>query len=360
MGALIFIWPIDTTFACFFAIDAQGNVNTLTSDYICTTVVPSTSDITPPSVSGPSPSGALAAGTTATTLGVVTSEVAVCKYATSAGVAYSEMIGVFMTPVSSTQHSASVTGLSDNTTYTYYVKCADSAGNITPADTVLSFSVNASPTDIIAPTQPTVVVGTALNANQVQLSFTPATDAVGVAGYQVFACITDSCFTYDLVANGGGSPIIVNGLQSNTRYNFKLRAFDAVQNLGDFSSVVAVITPILDTISPSRLLNLVATRTGYDAFLLTWDPGTDDNQIAGAAIEICVGDGCNVFKLQYIATGRTSITINGLASQLPYYFRGKHIDSAGNVSEEYSELAKGEPFPLQSGTVQGVCACQIP
>jgi chitodextrinase len=230
------------------------------------------------------------------------------------------MTGTFMTPVSSTQHSASVTGLSNNTTYTYYVKCTDPAGNITPADTVLSFSVNASPTDIIAPTQPTAVVGTALNANQVQLSFTPATDAVGVAGYQVFACITDSCFTYDLVANGGGSPIIVNGLQSNTRYNFKLRAFDAVQNLGDFSSVVVVITPILDTISPSRLLNLVATRTGYDTFLLTWDPGTDDNQIAGAAIEICVGDGCNVFKLQYIVTGRTSITINGLASQFALLF----------------------------------------
>lgn len=359
-GRFNFVWPIDTTFACFFAIDAQGNVNTLTSDYVCTTVVPGTSDITPPTVSGPSPSGTLAAGTTATTLGVVTSEAAVCKYATSAGVAYSAMTGTFMTPVSSTQHSASVTGLSNNTTYTYYVKCTDPAGNITPADTVLSFSVNASPTDIIAPTQPTAVVGTALNANQVQLSFTPATDDAGVAGYQVFACITDSCITYDLVANGGGSPIIVNGLQSNTSYNFKLRAFDAVQNLGDFSSVVVVITPILDTIAPSRLLNLVATRTGYDAFLLTWDPGTDDNQIAGAAIEICVGDGCNVFKLQYIATGRTSITINGLASQLPYYFRGKHIDSAGNVSEEYSELAKGEPFPLQSGTVQGVCACQIP
>ena len=121
-----------------------------------------------------------------------------------------------------------------------------------------------------------------------------------------------------------------------------------------------LVTPELDTLLPGKMTGLVATRTGYDSFNLSWDPGIDDNRVAGAAIEICVGDGCSVFRLQYIVTGRTSILLTGLASQLPYYFRGKHIDSAGNVSEEYSELAKGEPFPLQSGTVQGVCACQIP
>ncbi len=56
----------------------------------------------------------------------------------------------------------------------------------------------------------------------------------------------------------------------------------------------------------------------------------------------------------------TVFPAGGLASQLPYYFRGKHIDIAGNVSEEYSEPAKGVPFPLASGNVQGLCACQVP
>lgn len=359
-GRFNFIWPADTTFACFFGIDAQGNVNTITEDYVCDTVVPSTVDATPPTVSSPFPTGTLAAGTTSTTISVVTSEPAVCKFATSAGVSYVSMTGAFVTPVSTTQHSAVVSGLANNTTYTYYVKCADTTGNITASDTVLTFSVNASATDVTAPTAPSGLIATVLNANQVQLTFTPSTDAEGVAGYQAFACVTASCITFELVANGGGSPIIVSGLQPNTGYSFKVRGFDAVQNLSTFSNIVEVTTPILDTVAPSRLMNLVATRTGYDSFNLSWDPGTDDNSVVGAAIEICVGDGCDVFKLQYIVTGRTSITINGLASQLPYYFRGKHIDSAGNVSEEYSELAKGEPFPLQSGTVQGVCACQIP
>ena len=365
VGALVggrynYVWPLDTTFACFFAVDAQGNVNTNTEDYICDVVTPSVSDITPPSVSSPSPSGTLAAGTTSTTISVVTSEQATCKYATSAGVAYASMPNIMTAVLSNIQHSATVTGLVNNTSYSYYVKCQDVAGNITPADTTVSFSVNAAATDVTAPTTPTAVVGEILNANQIMLSFTPSTDAVGVVGYEVFACVTEFCETSQLVANGGSSPILVNGLVPNTSYTFTIRGFDAVRNYSTFSSALVLHTPALDTLLPSRMVNLVATRTGYDSFMLSWDPGTDDNRVIGAAIEICVGDGCDIFKLQYIVTGRTSITINGLASQLPYYFRGKHIDSAGNVSEEYSELAKGEPFPLQSGTVQGVCACQIP
>jgi len=359
-GRFSFIWPADTTFACFFAVDAQGNVNTITEDYVCDTVVPSTVDATPPTVSSPLPSGALAADTTSTTISVVTSEPAVCKYATSAGVSYASMPNSMPALLSNIQHSAVITGLTNNTTYNYYVKCQDTVGNTTPADTNITFSVNAAATDVIAPTVPTNVLGDVLNVNQIRLSFTPSTDAVGVAGYEVFACVTLFCGSSELVAIGGGSPIHVNGLIPNTSYTFTIRAFDAVRNYSVFSSALVLVTPELDTLLPGKMTGLVATRTGYDSFNLSWDPGIDDNRVAAAAIEICVGDGCSVFKLQYIVTGRTSILLTGLASQLPYYFRGKHIDSAGNVSKEYSELAKGEPFPLQSGTVQGVCACQIP
>lgn len=359
-GRYNFVWPPDTTFACMFGVDAQGNVNTITEDYQCDVVEPSTADITPPTVSSPTPAGALAAGTTGATIGVVTSEAASCRYATSAGVAYASMTNTMTAAVSSLQHTAVVSGLSNGGTYSFYIKCGDSAGNITSADTLVTFTVNNVATDTNAPTAPIALVPTILNANQVQLTFTLATDDTGVAGYQVFGCITLSCDTEVLVANGAGSPIIVSGLTPNTPYSFKVRAFDAVLNFGVFTSVVNITTPVLDTVAPDRMVGLTAVRTGYDSFLISWEPGVDDRGVVGSAIEICVGDGCTVFKLHFIAYSQTSVRITGLASQLPYYFRGKHIDSAGNVSEEYSELAKGEPFPLQSGTVQGVCACQIP
>lgn len=359
-GRYNFVWPPDTTFACFFGVDAQGNVNTITEDYQCDVVTPSTADITPPVVTNPAPTGALAAGTTSVTISVLTSEAALCKYAASPGVAYGSMTNVMTAAVSSLQHNATVTGLVNNTSYTFYVKCGDVSGNITAADTLVNFSINNVATDTTAPSTPGSLVATVLNANQVQLTFTPATDNIGVAGYQVFGCITLSCDAFILVANGAGSPIIVTGLTQNTPYSFKVRAQDAVLNFGAFTSVVDVMTPVLDTNVPSRMTGLKAERTGYDSFLISWDPGQDDRGVVGSAIEVCVGDGCTVFKLQFIAYAQTLVRISGLAAQLPYYFRGKHMDGAGNVSEEYSELAKGEPFPLQSGTVQGVCACQIP
>jgi predicted phage tail protein len=149
-------------------------------------------------------------------------------------------------------------------------------------------------------------------------------------------------------------------LQGNTQYSFKVRAVDAIQNLGTFSDPATVTTPLLDVFKPSRMTGLTAVRVDYETFDLSWDPGVDDQGIAGAAIEICLGDGCTEYKLQFVATFQTTIHVRGLASQLPYYFRGKHIDIAGNVSEEYSEPAKGVPFPLASGNVQGLCACQVP
>lgn len=359
-GRYSFVWPPNTTFVCMFAVDAQGNVNTITEDYQCDTVTPSTTDLTPPTISSPLPIGALAAGTTSAIISVVTSEASACRYATSSGVAFSAMTNLMTAAVSSLQHTATVSGLSNGGSYTFYIKCGDISGNITLSDTIVTFTVNNAATDTTAPSSPGAVIPTVLNANQVQLSFGLATDDTGVAGYQVFGCVTLSCDSLALVAVGATSPIIVTGLTPNTPYSFQVRAYDAVLNFGVFTSLVQVVTPVLDTVAPNKMTGLTATRTGYDSFELRWDPGVDDRAVIGAAIEICVGDGCNVFKLQFIAYGQTNIRIMGLASQLPYYFRGKHIDSAGNVSEEYSELAKGEPFPLQSGNVQGVCACQIP
>lgn len=352
-------WPVGTTFVCVFGIDASGNVNSTTGDYQCRTVTLPTADIVPPTTSSPLPSGALAAGTTQVDISIVTSEAASCRYSTTPGVAFVNMT-LNMSVISSTQHTVTVTGLSNGNAYTYYVRCQDVAGNVMTTDATITFSINGVVTDSSAPTQVTGLVATVLNANQVKLTFSPATDNVAVTGYHVYGCISAVCTPFLLVATGTSSPIVVSNLQGNTQYSFKVRAVDAIQNLGTFSDPATVTTPLLDVFKPSRMTGLTAVRVDYETFDLSWDPGVDDQGIAGAAIEICLGDGCTEYKLQFVATFQTTIHVRGLASQLPYYFRGKHIDIAGNVSEEYSEPAKGVPFPLASGNVQGLCACQVP
>jgi len=97
-------------------------------------------DTTPPTISNGSPSGTLSAGTTQTTMSVVTDENATCKYSTSAGTSYASMPSTFST-TGAANHSTTITGLTNGNSYTRYVRCQDTAGNANTSDYVITFSV---------------------------------------------------------------------------------------------------------------------------------------------------------------------------------------------------------------------------
>ena len=99
-------------------------------------------DIVAPVVSGALPTGTLPAGTTSATLQVTTNESATCRYATTPGTAYGQMATTFAT-TGGTAHSQAITGLANGQSYTFYVRCQDTAGNATTSDTVASFAVAA-------------------------------------------------------------------------------------------------------------------------------------------------------------------------------------------------------------------------
>ena len=133
-----------------FTKDAAGNVSAAgTSQQVVATL--------PPVVSGGSPSGTLAAGTTQATVSVTTDDNATCKYATASGTSYALMSNVFTT-TGTTTHSFTATGLVDGSSYGYFVRCQDTNGNSDQVDYLVSFSV-ATPgsapvvTPIVAPTQ---------------------------------------------------------------------------------------------------------------------------------------------------------------------------------------------------------------
>ncbi len=101
-------------------------------------------DTTAPSLSSLLPQGALAQGTRSAQLSVTTNESATCRYSTSAGVAYSAMTANLT--ASANVHTASVTGLTDGSSYSYYVRCLDSSNNANTTDTVISFTVSGTVT----------------------------------------------------------------------------------------------------------------------------------------------------------------------------------------------------------------------
>lgn len=105
---------------------------------------PSTPTVSAPVVSSGSPSGTLPATTTQATMTVATNENATCKYATTAGTAYSSMPSTFST-TGGTAHSTALSGLASGRTYTYYIRCA-SSGVADTTDYQVSFATAAPPT----------------------------------------------------------------------------------------------------------------------------------------------------------------------------------------------------------------------
>lgn len=97
-------------------------------------------DTSPPLRSNGQPTGALLSATRETTLRLDTDENAVCRYGTVPGIPYSSMPQVFTT-TGGTSHSTTVTGLSQGSSYAFYVKCQDTTGNANPDDYRIGFRI---------------------------------------------------------------------------------------------------------------------------------------------------------------------------------------------------------------------------
>jgi LysM repeat protein len=114
--------------------DGAGNTGTTSTTNL------TKADTQAPIRSDGSPEGELSSNTTETTIGLTTSEGSVCKYSTSSGTAYGSMTDVFAN-VDGTSHTATVSGLSSGTSYSYYARCQDESENANDTDYLISFSV---------------------------------------------------------------------------------------------------------------------------------------------------------------------------------------------------------------------------
>lgn len=349
------VWPLGTTFACFYPRDAAGNENNVSPGYKCAAVV-TTADTTPPVRSNPQPTGTLAFGTTSATISVTIDEASTCKFGSSAGVAYASQPNTMTT--NGLTASATLTGLTNGAAITRYVRCQDAFGNANTTDTTISFSVAASASDTTAPSQVTGLTGTALSSTQVGLSWNAATDNVAVTGYQVYVC-APGCVTYSLAGTTAGTTFSASGLNPGGTYFFKVRSFDAVLNFGTDSAFIVVTLPSGDSTPPSNVNNLASSVEDFQTINLSWDAGTDNVAVTGTIIEQCEGAACTAFKLIATITDSASRTLR-VASLYPkttYRFRAKHFDSAGNVSVEYATVSE-TTIDVPPGTVLGICPCR--
>jgi chitodextrinase len=232
--------------------DAAGNTSGNAS---VTFAVVTPADTTPPSVTITAPAANLATNTTQTTLSVTTNENATCAQSTNINATFAQMTA--FTTTGNLSHSTTLSPLTNGSSYTYYVKCQDTAGNIS-GNASVTFAV-ANPADTTAPTVPTGLTATAVSSSQINLSWTASTDAVGVTGYQVFRNGTQvGSPTTNLYSD--------TGLAASTLYTYTAKAFDAAGNVSAASTAANATTQAGSGGGGGTV------AYGPDAYGTTWKP----------------------------------------------------------------------------------------
>lgn len=130
--------------------------------------------------------------------------------------------------------SANITGLTENTSYSFYVKAKDAAGNVSSASNTVNVTT-LSADDTQAPTAPSSLAASNVGQTSLTLSWNASSDNVGVTGYDVYR-------NGSLYASVTGTSANVTGLIKNTTYSFYVKAKDAAGNVSSSSNTINVTT----------------------------------------------------------------------------------------------------------------------
>ncbi len=237
-----------TTFTYFVkCVDLVANKNA--TDFPIQFSVASISppvDITAPSRSNNQPTGTLAAGTTFTTISLTTDESATCKYSTTADTLYDNMTPTFTATGGGTNHSINVSGLTNGTTFTYFVKCADSVANKNATDFPIQFSVASLPApDTSAPSHSSGQPTGTLSAGTVSTTISLTTDESATCKYSISAGKPyDSMTIFEMTGTGNHSTT-VGGLSNGNTFSYYVRCSDVLgnKNTDDFVIQFSVASP---------------------------------------------------------------------------------------------------------------------
>jgi len=224
--------------------------------------------------------------------------------------------GVFKTSI--TGRSFTITGLTAATTYTFTVKAIDAAGNLSAVSNTASVTTLPNAADTTIPTTPANLTATNTTQTETQLTWTAATDNVGVASYSVYQ-------NGVYIASPTTTTYAVTGLTANTTYSFTVKAKDAAGNLSVTSNTATITTTNgVDTTPPTTPTSLAASNTTQNSTKLTWNASTDNVAVVTYSV---------YRSGTYIgAATTTNYTVSGLAAGTTYAFTVKGKDAAGNLS----------------------------
>jgi hypothetical protein len=214
--------------------------------------------------------------------------------------------------------SATVTGQTAGT-WAFQVAALDAAGNRSATSSAVQVTING--TDTTKPSTPRDLQAAVQPNNDALLTWTAATDNVGVAAYAVYRNNVELFQVPDTTAT-------VSGLPAGTWY-LQVQAIDTSGNRGNKTSPVAVTVVGADTAKPSSPQNLQAAVQPNGEIVATWSASNDNVGVTAYAV---YRNNVELFQVS-----GTTATITGLGAG-NHYLQVQAIDAAGNRSNKTSPL----------------------
>ena len=210
--------------------------------------------------------------------------------------------------------------LTAGTEYKVTVKAVDAAGNVSEGAVHTFTTENAADTE--APTAPENVAVTDVTTTTAKVTWSEATDNVGVVGYNVYlneAKVNETLITtteYDLTA-----------LTEETNYSVKVTAVDAAENESGRSEAATFTTPkTQDTEAPSVPAGVTASDVTQTGAKITWTAATDNVGVAG--YNVYLGES----RVNTSPVTVTEYELSGLTANTEYTVTVSAVDAAGNES----------------------------
>jgi len=171
--------------------------------------------------------------------------------------------------------------------------------------------------DTTPPTAPSALAATPVSSTQINLSWTAATDNVGVAGYRVFRNGAEAGTTAALAYQDSGRA-------PGTTYTYTVTAFDSAGNESSASAPAVASTPAPDTTPPTVPGSVTATALSAGSVRVAWAASSDNVAVAGY----------RVYRGGTLAGTVSTLTFDdtGLSPDTPYAYQVAAFDGEGNAS----------------------------
>jgi chitodextrinase len=215
--------------------------------------------------------------------------------------------GSLITTTTSTSYTD--TGLKPNTSYSYYLRAIDAAGN----QSANSTTATAKTADTTPPSAPSGLAAGELDVHRITLTWGGSTDDAGVTGYKLYRngkylrTVTTTSYT-----DGGLTP--------NTAYSYYVTARDAVGNESAASNTATASTT--DSTPPTAPVLSGKISNTTDAYL-TWTAASDNDKVTAYRLYR------NGNLLATISPGTRSYTDKAVPSGTHKYTVSA-VDPAGN------------------------------